>query len=81
MCSEKFGGSRVYAKVRYGSGTAVLDIFIYIYSPSIVINMYTFPFPLAPAKIIGNVQMNRQYAAIFTYAVIYWCYRHAEPIN
>ena len=34
--SEKFGGSRVYAKVRYGSGTVVLDIFLFIYSAAIL---------------------------------------------
>jgi len=35
--SEKFGGSRVYAKVRYGSGTVVFDIlFFFIQPPSCI---------------------------------------------
>jgi len=42
--SEKFGGSRVYAKVRYGSGTVVLDIlFFFIYSRHLVLNLFQFP--------------------------------------
>ena len=34
--SEKFGGSRVYAKVRYCSGTVVLDILFYFYLAAIL---------------------------------------------
>ena len=40
VCREKFGVSRVYAKVRYGSGTVVLEILYFIYSASIVKNIH-----------------------------------------
>jgi len=34
--SKKFGGSGVYANVRYGSGTVVLDILVFLFIQSLL---------------------------------------------
>ena len=61
VSNEKFGGTKVYANIRYGSGTVAIDVF-FSFEHAVFPLKTNFTFPLVLAKLISDFFDNKGYA-------------------